>query len=235
MKLCVILVRSGSKGLPDKNAKPFLGKPLLSYSVAQASASRTFDAIAVSSDSRAYLDLAQAAGANCLIERPADLASDTASSLDALRHAVKVAEARLTTSFETVTLLQATSPIRQPGQISEALGLLDAVDEAQNLVSVTATKDGPWSTLVTSEQQWARRLSEAGAEITRRQDAPRLYRINGSIYAWRRDALDRTAVLIGSRTLIYPMPYLYSMDIDSIDDLKIAEFVAKELLRWSSA
>ena len=234
MRVCVVLARSGSKGLPDKNARLFLGRPLLSYSVAQAIEAQVFDTVAVSSDSQAYLELGRTAGANCLIERPAELANDTASSLDALRHAVADIETKAGRRCERVVLLQATSPIRLASHIAEALGQLDSEIEAQNLVSVTATKDGPWSTLVASQGRWARRLPQADGEISRRQDAPPLYRMSGSIYAWRRDALDRFAVLIGARTLLYPMPYVYSMDIDSIDDFRIAEFVASELLGWPS-
>ena len=234
MKLCVIPVRSGSKGLPNKNIHPFLGRPLLSHSVSQALTSGVFDVIAVSSDSGHYLDIARAAGATCLIERPAELASDTATSLDALRHAVTQAEARLATECVTATILQATSPIREPEHIKAALRKLETADEARNLVSVTPTKDGPWSTLVTSQEEWARRLPMAQVEILRRQDAPILHRINGSIYVWRRDALWSAEPLIGPRTLIHEMPQLYSIDIDTLDDLRIAEFVATQLLGWPS-
>lgn len=87
-RLCTICARGGSKGVNKKNIRPLMGKPLIAYSLEQARASGLFDLIAVSSDAQEILDAARNHGADLLIERPAELASDTAAKLPAIRHAV---------------------------------------------------------------------------------------------------------------------------------------------------
>ena len=146
-RLCVIPVRSGSKGLAHKNIRPFLGKPLLAHSVEQARDSNRFSHIAVSSDSRDYLDKASAAGATDLVERPAKLASDTAGSIDVLLHALEICEARAGHVFETICLLQATSPLRRPSDIADAIETLETGD-LDAVLGVMQAKGSPYATLL---------------------------------------------------------------------------------------
>ena len=91
-RLCTILARGGSKGVPGKNIRPLLGKPLITHSIEQAQASGLFDHIAVSSDDQAILAAAGAAGVDHLIERPAELATDKAAKLPAIMHCVEMVE-----------------------------------------------------------------------------------------------------------------------------------------------
>jgi CMP-N,N'-diacetyllegionaminic acid synthase len=227
----VIPVRGGSKGLQDKNIHPFCGTPLLTHSVRQAAAAGIYDHIVVTSDRPDYLQIARDAGASLLIDRPQHLSSDSATSLSVLRHALEESESRAGAEASTITLLQATSPLRKPDDIIAALALLEADVLANNIVSVTATKDGPLSTLVSpAPRGYAKRLIPVSRELSRRQDAPALFRINGSIYAWRRRALIDCDNLITARTLRYEMTALYSFDIDCYEDLMIAQFVATTLL-----
>src|SRR5712691_1233000 len=105
MILGIIPARGGSKGIPRKNLRPLLGKPLLAWSVEAAKESRRLDAFAVSTEDREIARVARQYGAD-VIERPPELASDEASTLAVLQHALKVRPA------DVLVLLQPTSPIR---------------------------------------------------------------------------------------------------------------------------
>ena len=124
-RLCTICARGGSKGVPNKNLRPILGRPLLAHSIEQARASGLFAAIAVSSDSKDILAAARQYGADFLIERPADMASDTAPKLPAIRHCVSEAERLAGYRFDTIVDLDATSPLRLPQDIVNATALLE--------------------------------------------------------------------------------------------------------------
>ena len=92
LRICTICARGGSKGVPNKNIRPLLGKPLIAHSIEQARASGLFAALAVSSDSDAILAAAAAAGVEHLVKRPDAMASDQAAKLPAIQHCVKSVE-----------------------------------------------------------------------------------------------------------------------------------------------
>src|SRR5712691_4711519 len=101
-RLCTICARGGSKGVKGKNLRPLLGRPLIAHSLEQARASGLFDLVAVSSDASEILETARTFGADLLIHRPDELASDSAAKVPAIRHAVLEAEARSAQQFDTL-------------------------------------------------------------------------------------------------------------------------------------
>ena len=98
--LISICARGGSKGVPNKNIRPLLGKPLLVHTIEQAIASKLFQVIAVSSDSRSILDIAHKAGVTELVQRPSDLATDEMGKLPVIQHCVKTIEHRKKMEFD---------------------------------------------------------------------------------------------------------------------------------------
>lgn len=224
----MVPARAGSKGLAHKNVRPFLGKPLIAHSLGQARDAGVFDVVAASSDSAEYLEIARAAGADRLVARPAELATDTAGSMEVLRHAVAEVEADRGRRFDTVCLLQATSPLRTGAQIAAAVAQLEA-GSLDSVVSVAPSKDSPYFNLVEPGPDGERvSISKPlPAAVLRRQDAPPVYRLNGSIYVWRRGALDAQRGALCDRTGIYVMPPLYSVDIDTAEDWAFAELAAR--------
>ncbi|NBO19237.1 MAG: acylneuraminate cytidylyltransferase family protein, partial [Proteobacteria bacterium] len=122
--LCTICARGGSKGVPGKNIRPLMGKPLIAHTIAQAKASGLFELVAVSSDSEDILNAAQAHGADLVIKRPDELASDTAGKMPAIAHAVRSVEEKKNTRYDICVDLDATSPLRLPQDIVEAVRLL---------------------------------------------------------------------------------------------------------------
>src|SRR5262249_41610775 len=97
--LCTICARGGSKSVPGKNLREILGKPLIAYTIEQARQSRLFSSIAVSSDSENILSMAKEFGADILVRRPDELASDSAPKVPAIRHCLEAAERDLGRRF----------------------------------------------------------------------------------------------------------------------------------------
>lgn len=224
MNLCTICARGGSKGVKNKNLRPLAGKPLIAYSIEQARATGLFAAIAVSSDSRDILEAARAAGADVLIERPAELATDAAPKLPVIRHCAGQAEIRLGRKAEIVVDLDATSPLRLPSDIRAAVDLLAGAG-VRNVLTAAPARRSPYFNLLELDAAGAPRLSKPPlSPIERRQDAPACYDMNASIYAWKRDTLLEESLFL-PQTRLYVMPEERSLDIDSELDFAIVEFL----------
>ncbi|EDQ34854.1 CMP-N-acetylneuraminic acid synthetase [Hoeflea phototrophica DFL-43] len=233
MKICVVAARSGSKELPDKNIKMFAGKPLLAHTVEQAKDSGIFDIIAVSSDSAHYLDIGREAGANLLIKRPAELATDTTRKPPVLRHALTLAEAEAGRKMERLFDLQPTSPLRAPGDILGAAKTLDSRPDLYNVVSVCRAKASPYQTLVEEAENGRVELSKPrDARYGRRQDLPTCYELNGSIYAWRRQPILEEMPALTEKTGFWLMADECNIDIDTSLDFAIAGFIARHHFGW---
>lgn len=114
MIIGLIPARGGSKGVPGKNIKMIYGKPLIVWSIERALESKLLERVVVSTDSKEIAEISRMAGAEILM-RPADLATDTASTLDVMIHALKYCPA------DTLVLLQPTSPCRASGLIDECI------------------------------------------------------------------------------------------------------------------
>lgn len=226
-RLCTLCARGGSKGVPNKNLRALLGKPLLAHSLEQARASGLFEAIAVSSDSAEILNIARKFGADHLIERPAEMASDTAPKLPAIRHCVTETERLAGHKFDIVVDLDATSPLREPQDIVNAIALLEDRG-VSNVITGAPARRSPYFNLVEVGQDGVTRLSKPlPRPITRRQDAPACYDMNASIYVWRRTALFECDSVFNADTLLYVMPEARSIDIDSELDFEIVEHMMK--------
>src|SRR5271154_6365248 len=188
-RLCTICARGGSKGLPGKNVRMLLGKPLIVHSVEQARASGLFERIAVSTDSAEIAAVAQAAGIDDLVNRPAELAADTAAKVPAILHALTTVERRHEVRYDILVDLDATAPIRLPEDIRGAVGLLESTGVASVITGCPAYRS-PYFDLVELQSDGSVRVSKTGVrEFVRRQDLPACYDMNASIYVWRADAL----------------------------------------------
>lgn len=224
-RLCTLCARGGSKGVKGKNTRPLLGKPLIAHSIEQARASGLFDAIAVSSDSAEILDIAGRFGCDHLVQRPPELASDVAPKLPAIRHCVTEAERLSGTRYDTLVDLDATSPLRIPEDIAAAVRLLEETG-VSNVITGMPARRSPYFNLVEADADGVVHLSKRPATpIVRRQDAPRCYDMNASIYVWRRDALFAGDSIFNADTRIHVMPEERSIDIDSELDFLFVELL----------
>jgi CMP-N,N'-diacetyllegionaminic acid synthase len=219
LTIATVCARGGSKGLPGKNIRNFAGKPLIAHSIAQALACSDIDAVYVSTDDDAIADVARSAGALVPFMRPPELASDQAPKVPVIEHLV----ARLEHDglvIRCVVDLQPTSPLRESLDISAALR---AAPGADLVVSVTRAGNNPYFNLVEQGADGWLHLSK-GDGTTRRQDAPEVYALNGSIYVWQRAALAHAAQhgLWSVTTSPYVMARWKSADIDDLEDFDYA-------------
>lgn len=234
-RICTVLARAGSVGLPGKNMRRLGGVPLAMHSVRQARDAGLFDAIAVSSDDPLLLEAARGEGVDAVVERPPDLATAFVSKLPALRHCVDAAERMLRREFEVVVDLQPTSPLRLASDIARAVDLLERDASAQNVVSVSRSRHSPESTLVESGPSgFVRLLRPTSNPSVRRQDQPDIYALNGSIYVWRRGALAAELPVIGDASLVYVMPESRSIDVDTALDWEFVQHLYGRERLWKS-
>ena len=220
-RLCSICARGGSKGVPNKHLREILGRPLLAHTVEQAKKSSLFDAVAVSSDSDAILQIAQRFGADVLVRRPDQMATDAAPKLPAIRHCLEFAERQLGTMFLVLVDLDATSPLRAQSDIAGAVRLLEERG-VSNVITGAPARRSPYFNLVELDEQGIVHLSKTlDRPIERRQDSPRCFDMNGSIYVWQRDAFLKNPIIFYDDTLLFEMPPERSIDIDTELDFEI--------------
>jgi CMP-N,N'-diacetyllegionaminic acid synthase len=223
--IATICARGGSKGLPGKNIRLFAGKPLIVHTIEQALSCTLVDAVFVSTDDALIADIARAAGATVPYVRPAELANDTAPKLPVIEHLVRHLE-QLYQGHQRIARivdLQPTSPLREAHDITQAL---NACPDMPLTVSVRQAQDNPYFNMVERGADGHVALCK-GQGNTRRQDAPVVYALNGSIYVWQRAALAQAAVagLWSVELGVYEMPHWKSVDIDDINDFEYAEWL----------
>ena len=228
--LCTICARAGSKGVANKNLRLINNKPLIVYSIEQAIASKLFDQIVVSSDSKDIREVALANGATFCVDRPAELATDTAPKLPAIKHCVENAEKKFG-QFEIIIDLDATAPLREPSDIIGALELLKST-QADNVITGTPAHRSPYFNLVEADANGIVSLSKPLATVVaRRQDSPQCFDMNASIYVWRRQALFTNENLFTGNTRLFVMPRERSLDIDSQADFEMVEWMMTKGLK----
>lgn len=223
--IAIITARGGSKGLPRKNVLPFCGKPLIAHTIEAAQNSLAIDRIIVSTDDAEIARVAREFGAEVPFMRPAELASDAASSRDVILHALLFLEAK-DRPVDAFCLLQPTSPLRTATDIDGAFKIFQEKN-ADSVLSIT-----PYDHPV----QWAVEVQDNGTlqprdktMSGRRQDLVEYYRPNGAVYMFRTDFFKKTETYFGANSYGYCMPLERSVDIDTPLDFVIAETVFKHL------
>lgn len=221
--IAVIPARSGSKGLPNKNIKLLNGKPLLVYSIEAAVKSKMFDEIVVSTDSKEYAEIAKSYGANVPFLRSKKNSSDTASSWDVALE-VLAAFGDLQKKFDTVCLLQPTSPLREASDIIGAYSCF-VEKNATTVIGVCETDHSPlWSNVLATSLSMDFFISDKANKP--RQELDKFYRINGAIYIVDvKHIQSNKNIYVNSFAFI--MDRLRSVDIDSELDFIIAEAIIK--------
>ncbi len=226
--LCTICARGGSKGVKNKNIKPINGKPLIAYTIEQAKQSNLFEHIVISTDSDAIAAVAKEYGAEVFFKRSSEMSSDTAGKLDVIRDAFIRSEEHYNEKYDYLIDLDATAPLRDVGDISNSFKqFLD--DDNDNLITAMPSRRSPYFNLVevnkTGDVTLSKKLDSA---IVRRQDAPKSYDMNASIYIWKRNVILNESTLFLEKTGLYVMPEERSIDIDTELDYKFVEFIMKE-------
>ena len=213
--LAIVTARGGSKGLPRKNVLVAGGKSLVAWTVEAARAAESVSRVVLSSDDDEIIAAARVAGCEIPFCRPAHLASDMATSVDVVLHTLDELP-----GYDYVILLQPTSPLRTAADIDAAFALmLERV--APSCVSLCEVDKSPyWMYRVADDNKLQSLLPEIEG-ITRRQDLPPIYVLNGAIYIARIDWLRANKSFLGAQTVAYLMPKERSLDIDTAQDFEI--------------
>lgn len=226
-RICTICARGGSKGVKGKNVRDLHGKPLIAYSILQAKTTGLFSCVAVDSDSDKILAVAREWGADHLIKRPAELATDQAAKLPAIRHCVAETERITGQTFDVIVDLDATSPLRTPDDILQCVRLLEERG-VSNVITGAPARRSPYFNLVEVDETGVARLSKKlEIPVVRRQDAPKCYDMNASVYVWQRNVLFKDSTIFNNDTLLYEMPEERSIDIDSELDFEFVDFIMR--------
>ena len=218
--LALIPARGGSKRLPGKNIRMLGDKPLIVWSIDAAKGIPEICDILVSTDSPEIAEICKKSGVLVPWLRPAELATDTASSVDVAIHALDWYEAEHGT-VDGILLLQPTSPFRSQKTIRKGI-MLFAKHELKPVVGVSPTHAHPMWTLKVGGDYLVPYMKEHALE-TRSQDLPPAYVVNGSFYLISPKELHTLKSFFGSKTvpLLIESPQ-EALDIDTEWDFKIA-------------
>ncbi|EGQ7930512.1 TPA: acylneuraminate cytidylyltransferase family protein [Vibrio vulnificus] len=224
--LAITPARGGSKRLPGKNIKNLNGKPLIQWTIDAALAVPEIARVMVTTDCDEIAEIAKQAGAEVPFIRPPELATDTSSSTDVIRHALDFYRAQ-GEEFDFVLLLQPTSPIRSADDIRHAIEQLKA-HTADAVVSVCPCDHSPlWANTLPDDRSMADFIRHEVSQL-RSQDLPDYYRINGAIYLTKVSRFyQENSLFLSSNIFAYVMDNESSVDIDHELDFLIAETVLK--------
>ena len=224
--LATICARGGSKGIKDKNIKELDGKPLIAYTIEYLKEWGKADRIVCSTDSDKIAEVAKKYGAEIPVRRPDPLADDNAWKVDVIKHIHAFCEKQDNTQYDIVVDLDPTSPLRKKNHLTEAIEKFKKVD-ADNLYSVTKARKNPYFNMVELDENGYSHLCKK-SDVVSRQTASKVYEMNASIYIYKRDFLINTKSIHSDKTIIYEMPDISSVDIDTELDFDYVEYLLKK-------
>jgi len=222
--LALIPARGGSKGVPRKNIRMVGGRPLIEYTIETVLAARhLFHRVVVTTDDPKIAEISRRAGAEVPFIRPAELATDTARSIEVVQHATRFVEEQDGVRMDWIMLLQPTEPFRTAEDLTETLRIARAekCDSVISVVQVFAVHPMLMKRIENGRlEPWC--VDEP--EGTRRQDyKPEAYMRNGAVYLTRRDVVMEKGSLRGEDSRPYVMPAERSVSLDSELDLAMIE------------
>lgn len=224
--LAIIPARGGSKGIPRKNIKELNGKPLIAYTIEEAKKSKFIDSIVVSTEDQEIAEVSKKFGANIPYMRPLELAQDDTPTIDCIIHMLNWLKENKNYIPDYVCLLQCTSPLRTFEDIDGTIEKMISTG-MDGAVSICEAEVNPYWTNIFEGDKLKYFIKE-GKHITRRQDLPKVYSLNGSVYVIKTNVLlDKKTFEIENITG-YIMNSKNSIDIDNEIDFKLAELLIKE-------
>jgi CMP-N-acetylneuraminic acid synthetase len=221
-RICTVLARAGSVGVPGKNTRLLGGVPLVAHSIRHARATGLFDAVVVSTDDPEVRRIADSEHVDLVVARPEALATAAAGKVPAVVHAVETAEAELGRTFDVVVDVDVTAPLRDPDDVVAAVALLEEYPGAANVITAAPARRSPYFNLVErTTDDGVRLVRPSDPPILRRQDAPECFDMNASIYVWWRATLSADLPVVNPGTRLHVMPEERSHDVDSELDWSI--------------
>ncbi len=220
-----IFARGGSKGLPGKNIRPFAGKPLIAWAIEHAQAVSRIRRVIVSTDSEDISAVARQYGAEVPFTRPAHLAADDAPEWLAWRHALEFIRNDEGTLPKAMVSIPVTAPLRQPIDIENCLDEFEQ-GQADVVISVTEAHRNPHFNMVKVQPDGCVGLViPPASSVARRQDAPAVYDMTTVVYVANPEFVMTHDSSFAGRVKAVRIPVERSIDIDTLLDFEIAEFI----------
>ncbi len=224
----VIPARGGSKSIPRKNIKILRGKPLVAYTIEEAKKSKYLTHLVVSTEDEEIKNISLKYGAEVPFLRPKELATDDALAIPTVQHTVITIEKIKNVKYDYVIMLQPTAPLRKTEDIDKALAMLIEAD-ADGIISVVDVDNWhPMKMKKFDENSYLIDHQTPPVENPPRQILPRVYMVNGAIYATKRDVFMEKNTFKGEKCLGYIMPPDRSVNIDIEIDFLIAEYYLRK-------
>jgi CMP-N,N'-diacetyllegionaminic acid synthase len=224
--LAVVPARGGSKGLPKKNIRPLLGKPLIAWSIEQAQASKYIDKVVVSTDDKEISEVAVTYGADVPFMRPDELAQDGTLSIDVILHCINYFES-VKDKYDIIVMVEPTSPLRETEDLDKAIEMLVDDKKAESIVGLCKVEAVHPAFLVKLEDNLLRPYINKDFKVLRRQEIDDLYFFEGSLYISYSESLKKRKSFYHDNCLAYVVPRWKSYELDDISDLVIMEAIIK--------
>ncbi len=222
--VALVTARGGSKGVRRKNLREVGGRTLLARAIDAAQRAETVDRVVLSSEDPEIIAAAIACGCDTPFVRPLPLATDEASTMDVVRHALEALRER----YDYLVVLQPTSPLRVAADIDGAVQLCVAAG-APACVSVSEPDKAPYWIFTRDDKGRLKPLIAKTPQFRRRQDLPPTLMLNGAVYVARCDWIVNQPEFTSAETVGYVMPKARSVDVDDELDFVVAEALAAKL------
>lgn len=221
--LGVITARGGSKGIPRKNLNPLCGKPLIAYTIEAAKNSKLLTRCVVSTDDEEIATIARSLGADVPFLRPAELAGDDSTSVDAMKHAITWLQKEQNETYDYAMILQPTAPLRSAADIDACIRMAQETG-ADSFMSMVELQDfAPEKLKKIDKGQIVPLFGDEGKQSAQRTTGERVYKRNTAVYLTKTDLLLK-GDLFGKDSRAYIMPRERSLDINDPVDFELAEF-----------
>lgn len=229
MKIITICARGGSQGLPGKNIRNLLGKPLIAWTIEQAIMCPGIDGVYVSTDCEKIAEVARRYGATVPFIRPASMATNDAPKIPVIRHLAEWVHDNVG-NVEMIVDLDPTSPLREISDIIDCINMLNASTDVV-ITGYESDKNPYFNMVEVNNSGYADLVRPPTEEVFGRQSAPKVYSMNGSVYVWHRTTIEKG--LWGGNAALHVMPRERSVDIDSPIDFKLVELLMREKIGTS--
>ncbi len=224
--LGTICCRGGSKGVKGKNIRPLKGVPLIAYTVKTGLQCHLLNDVIVSTDSDEIALAAKTAGIKTIIQRPAELASDTASKWPVFIHAVEEYEKLTGVTVDYLVDMDVTVPLKTPADIAGAIQTALDDNTADVVITGYEPERNPYFNMMEiAADGFAHIVKQSEKPIVRRQDAPTVYSLTPAAYVVKKQALYNFSHWSRAKCKIYPIPRERAVDIDTEVDFNIVEFL----------
>ncbi len=225
----LICARGGSKGLPGKNIKLLNGIPLIGWSIKIAKKIERVSRVIVSTDSEEIAKIALEYGAEVPFMRPIDLALDDSPEWLVWRHAINCLESQQGEKIDSLIVLPVTAPLRSTGDVNNCIDLFEK-GEVDSVITVSEANRSPYFNMTVNDSKgYSSLVIQSNKGISRRQDAPKVFDMTTVAYVVDANFVKEFNGIFEGKVKSMIIPTDRAIDIDTILDFKIAEYLISNI------